>query len=1000
MRSTLQTRRLTNRCPFIRRTLLLLAAFSILASTAAAQSEQEKRSAAEKLVAEAKQTAGAGTVEAYNQAIKKFEQALAIYKEIGDSKFEAKTLTNIGIIYMWANERQSALDYLSRALPLARAAQDARTEGLVLSMTGEIYYSLGDMRKAISYQEQALPKVREAGDRNLEAAVMNDIANAQDILGDKQKALDAYLLAQAIARETGNRDGEATTLNNIGMVYHSMGESQKALDYYMKALGIRQEIKDKNGEAAALNNIGNLYNILGDNQKALEYLKQALSLMKALGDRSGVATALGNVANIFQDLGRNQEALDYYLQALDMKREIGDRVSEATTLNNIGQLYGNLGQYPEALKYYGQAVEVAHAVGDTRTEAATLTNMGAVYSWTGDKQKALSYYVQALPLRRAVRDSDGEATTLFNMAVVKRDLGNLDESRQNIETAIELVESLRTRISNRELRTSYFATVQNYYSFYIDLLMRLHKQRPGAGNDARALQTSERARARALLETLAESNADIRQGVDPMLVERERELKKQLNAKAQEQIKLLTSAHTDAQAGAIGSEIDRLTTQLQQVETQIRQTSPRYAALTQPQPLSLKEIQAGVLDDDTLLLEYSLGLPHSYLWVVSTTSITSYELPRREEIEESARRVYELLNARNRRVEGETVEQRRARISRADAQYAAASAELSRKILAPVAKQLANKRLLVVADGVLNYIPFAALPDPSDIRAPLVVKHEIVNLPSASTLAVLRAEVRDRRPAARTVAVLADPVFDEDDERVKVDGNNAKPVSQPRRRTRRRRDLPLGMEQSLTESGMRDAGLEIPRLPGTRQEALKILSLVPQSESKQAFDFAASRANATSGELSQYRFIHFATHGFLNSLHPELSGIVLSMVDEQGRGQDGFLRATDIFNLKLPAELVVLSACQTGLGKEIKGEGLVGLTRGFMYAGSPRVVVSLWSVSDAGTAELMTRFYQAMLKDGMRSAAALRAAQVSLLKEKRWEQPFYWAAFTLQGEWR
>ncbi|HKS27393.1 MAG TPA: CHAT domain-containing protein, partial [Pyrinomonadaceae bacterium] len=711
----------------------------------------------------------------------------------------------------------------------------------------------------------------------------------------------------------------------------------------------------------------------------------------------------GNVANIFMDLGKQQEALDYYLQALDMKRQIGDRVSEATTLNNIGQVYGNLGDYQQALKYYGEAAEVAHAVGNTRTEAATLTNMGAAYSGLGDKQKALSYYARALPLRRAVKDSDGEATTLFNMAVVARDMGNLEESRRNIEAALELIEGLRTRISNRELRTSYFATVQNYYSFYIDILMRLHKLQPGAGNDARALQTSERARARALLETLAEANSDIRQGVDPKLVEREREIQKQLNAKAQEQLKLLTGPHTDAQARALSSEIDRLTAELQQVETEIRQTSPRYAALTQPQPLTLKEIQARVLDDDTLLLEYSLGLPHSYVWVVSPASITSYELPRREEIEESARRVYDLLNARNRRVENETEAQRRTRIARADAEYRAASAELARKILAPVAKQLGNKRLLIVADGVLNYIPFAALPDPSELSSPLVVKHEIVSLPSASTLAVLRGETKDRKPASKLVAVLADPVFEEDDERVRSGGASTATVAavnRPRRRTRRRRDLPTGMEQSLAESGMRDAGLEIPRLPGTRQEALKILSLVPESDSLRAFDFAASRANATSNELAQYRFIHFATHGFLNSLHPELSGIVLSMVDEAGREQDGFLRAGDIFNLKLPAEMVVLSACQTGLGKEVKGEGLVGLTRGFMYAGSPRVVVSLWSVSDAGTAELMTRFYSAMLKDGMRPAEALRAAQVSLMKEKRWEQPFYWAAFTLQGEWK
>jgi CHAT domain-containing protein len=316
-----------------------------------------------------------------------------------------------------------------------------------------------------------------------------------------------------------------------------------------------------------------------------------------------------------------------------------------------------------------------------------------------------------------------------------------------------------------------------------------------------------------------------------------------------------------------------------------------------------------------------------------------------------------------------------------------------------VAKQLGDKRLLVVADGVLQYIPFAALPDPSGNAAPLVVKHEIVSLPSASTIGVLRREIKDRKPAARTVAVLADPVFEETDERVKsVESGAAE--NRRRLRTRRRRDLPLGMERSLEESGLRDAGFEIPRLPGTRQEAEQILALVPQNESKQAFDFAASRAAATASDLAQYRFIHFATHGFLNSLHPELSGIVLSMVDEKGTAQDGFLRANDIFNLKLPAELVVLSACQTGLGKEIKGEGLVGLTRGFMYAGAPRVVVSLWSVSDAATAELMTRFYRGMLKDGLRPAAALRAAQISLINDQRWASPFYWAAFTLQGEWR
>src|SRR6266496_2573465 len=166
-----------------------------------------------------------------------------------------------------------------------------------------------------------------------------------------------------------------------------------------------------------------------------------------------------------------------------------------------------------------------------------------------------------------------------------------------------------------------------------------------------------------------------------------------------------------------------------------------------------------------------------------------------------------------------------------------------------------------------------------------------------------------------------------------------------------------------------------------------------------ALDFAANRTTAMGAEVSKYRFVHFATHGFLNSRHPELSGIVLSLVDQEGRAQDGFLRAHEIYNLKLPADLVVLSGCRTGLGKEIKGEGLVGLTRAFMYAGAARVMVSLWDVNDEATAELMKRFYGGLLgRNKLSPAAALRAAQVSMASDKRWSSPYYWAAFTLQGE--
>jgi CHAT domain-containing protein len=306
-------------------------------------------------------------------------------------------------------------------------------------------------------------------------------------------------------------------------------------------------------------------------------------------------------------------------------------------------------------------------------------------------------------------------------------------------------------------------------------------------------------------------------------------------------------------------------------------------------------------------------------------------------------------------------------------------------LLQPLAADLKQKRLVIVADGVLQYLPFSAL-TLSDGGPPLIVDHEIVTLPSASVLAVLREEFEQRKPASKLLAVLADPVFSANDPRL-AQAKNAEPANH---------SSATDVQRSAIESGL--GGLV--RLRFSRQEAEEIARLAGDKRNLKALDFSASRSLVTKDNLSDYRIVHFATHGLINNQNPDLSGVVLSLVDEQGRPQNGFLRLYDIYNLKLDADLVVLSACQTALGKEIKGEGLVGLTRGFMYAGAPRVVASLWRIDDRATADIMKRFYEAMLKDGMRPAAALRAAQISMSQDKRWHSPHYWAAFTLQGEWR
>jgi CHAT domain-containing protein len=381
-----------------------------------------------------------------------------------------------------------------------------------------------------------------------------------------------------------------------------------------------------------------------------------------------------------------------------------------------------------------------------------------------------------------------------------------------------------------------------------------------------------------------------------------------------------------------------------------------------------------------LLLEYSLGEERSYLWAVTATSFSSYELPPRAVIEAAARRCYELLTARNRYVKFETADEKRERVRQADAEYPNAAKLLSNMLLGPVAAQLRQKRLLVVPDGALEYLPFAALAVPHQVPfVPLMVQYEVTSIPSASTLAVLRQELQGRAPAEKVVAVFADPVFDKTDERLTgnlsriAGGHHVAPAVD---------ELPA-----------------LPRLPYTREEAEAILALAPATSRKAALGFEANRNAAMSDELGKYRIIHFATHSFLDSMHPELSGIALSMLDRQGRSQNGFLRAHEIFNLRLGAELVVLSGCRTGLGKEVKGEGLYGMTRGFMYAGSKRVLVSLWDVQDQATARLMSNFYRGLLGPKRSStAAALRAAQIATWRDGRYQAPYYWAGFVLQGE--
>jgi tetratricopeptide (TPR) repeat protein len=898
------------------------------------------------------------------------------------------------------------------------------------------------LEKALEFFRQAEAIWRSLGGRRGQAQALNNVGYVHFDLGDMKKALHFYDQASHFWQLARDLRGRARVLTALGGVYGYLGEKQKALELHNEALQHFQSIGDLEGKAVAFNGIGYVYEDLGEKQKALEFYSMAHQLFETVGNLAGQGGAIYYVGKMYDSLGNKEKALECYKEGLSLIRRLGDRRFEAHMLKAIGMVYGSSGDKAKALDHFHKALSLSQAAADRREQVYTLNEIGYVYDLLGDKHEALNYYKQALPLSRAVEDRRAETVTLHNIARADRDIGSLTEARSQVELAISIVESVRTNVASPDLRSSYFASVRQHYDLYIDLLLRLHQQRPNDRLDAAALQASERARARSLLESLAETRADIRQGIDPALLERERSLRQLLDAKARRQM-LPGGKLSDGESLTLSKEIRTLTAEYEELQGLIRSKSPRYAALMQPQPLGLEEIQQQVLDEDTLLLEYALGDEHSYLWAVSQTAMKSYELAGRIDIEKAARHVYDLLIARQPRP-GETAQQYHGRVTQADAQYWQRAASLSEMILGPVAGQLGTKRLLIVAEGALQYLPFGALPKPKgrvhedtpgslttaaplkggisqetegDRLVPLIVDHEIVNLPSASVMAVLRREMQQRQRPSKMVAVLADPVFEKDDPRLMNEsgsprnGITAKPrspsspaVSALQRKATQRRtpssQRPASeLQRALRDVGISRDGLSVPRLLSTRQEAEAIIEAAAGAGMK-ATDFKASRATVTSPELGQYRIVHFATHGLLNSEHPELSGLVLSLFDEQGKSQNGFLRLHDIYNLNLPADLVVLSACNTGLGKEVRGEGLVGIVRGFMYAGAARVVASLWKVDDEATAELMKRFYRYMLQEKMPAAAALKAAQVEMWQQKRWRSPYFWAGFVLQGEWR
>ncbi|MDX2030714.1 MAG: CHAT domain-containing protein [Blastocatellia bacterium] len=908
-------------------------------------------------------------------------------------------------------------EYMVRMSDLrpATTTDRARCQGEHLFAAGEEIY---DRRTKDSYlaaivkYQAALPYFQEAKDWFGAAQAVETMGEAYVYLGNYSEALSAFEAAvpliQKAQQETKVLSLAAKTMNNIGYIYDQQYNKQKALSHYLQAANFYRRLGNQRSEAICIANIGGIYTTTGQPEEALKWYAQALSTQKGLDNKVQQANLFYSRAAALYFMNKFDEAIKENQEGLDIWESVGNSGKQGFGLTALASNYLELNQPQTALELLGKAMPLIQKGGNQRDEALALHFFGDAWRLSGQPTKALVYYQQAQDLRKNMGERILEAFTISKIARAEMLRENFSEALFQSARALDIVESVRRGHANFILGASYSSSTHHYYAEHIALLLQLHKKQPGGGYDIQAFQTSERAHARALLEILTDLDNDIRSVASPELLQREADLQKNLDQKVGDRDKLRRSTSGSAQTeklAGIEHELRQIMAELDQVQGQLRASHPRYAALLRPQPLSPVEIQQQVLSTDAVLLEYFIAADRIYLFAVTKQDpLQVVEISDKATVEQAA------VFFKRRKFENDREFEER--LSYDNEEFQESIQLLSDKLLKPVKSLLTKRKIWIVSDGALQQIPFAVLPDPNGAASlaktkrsragrstrsipPLIVAHELATLPSASTVAWLQKVTANRPQAQGIIAVFADPVFSANDERVRT--------SAPRQETlapaiAKQFKLAPDLEEASRDLRGDADPVALKRLPASRDEALAIADLVPAEKRLIALDFDASREKVLSGAVSQFRYLHFATHARVDDQYPQLSWLALSLVDRQGREQHGRLWLNDIYRLRLGADLVVLGACRTGLGKQLRGEGMIGMSRSFIYAGAPRVLVSLWAVPDRETAQLMELFYHNLLKRRLPVNEALRQAQVEMWKQPKSKAPYFWAAFALQGD--
>ena len=567
------------------------------------------------------------TPETKRKAAGLYMEALLLWQQVPEPLWEAALLWRLGRLHIELTEFRQAKDFFSRSAIARRAVGDRRGELSAENGVCEALHYLGDMKGKAACLDALVPIYRELGERLEEAKVQSNIATTFRDLGEYQAALQSAEQALRVFQMEEDRVQQSFALNTLGEIYWSLNEHQMALDHFERALAIRREGTDKRRVGLTLGDIGSIYFELGDYPRALEFFNQSLAIIEEVGDRRTKAIRLRDLGELWKRTGETAKALEAQRQSLALVREVGDRYSEGRTLIAMADLYLLMGEREKARDALTEALEIARAAGDPVGEASALKKVGRLAAAAGDWRQALELLQQSLSLAGATGDLQGERDALVDLAKTERERDNLIAARDYHERALALTESLRTKILHHELRASYLASRQDEYELYVDPLMQLHEQQPNAGYAAAAFEISERGRARSMTGNARRSASRHPAGVDAGLLGEERKLTGRIREKEQQRTKLIGNPQGAKHRDALANEIRVLLNEYQSLQGRIRAVSPRYAALTQPQPVTLADIQKRHLDRDTVLLEFALGESRSWLWAITPDAIMRLRAP-------------------------------------------------------------------------------------------------------------------------------------------------------------------------------------------------------------------------------------------------------------------------------------------------------------------------------------------------------------------------------------